>query len=167
MALNSPSNLKLGQLGHIAGGNANITSQTSLASTCRGSAASTRMWADFKIGGVTVTNTKVSGNVDYSGSKGEFGMRFKGDVGEYMGATGGNELVDEGQLTTGIDADDYMADIEAIEGGVVGGLYQSRIADRSTNASDYEGYFNRTHGDAVIAFNQPHTAKDKLRATAV
>ena len=165
MALNTPSNLKLGQLGHIAGGNANSTSQTSLASTCRDAASSTSMRNDFRIGGVSVTNTFVSGSVGIS--KGEFGIRFKGDVGEYMGATGGNELVDEGQLTTGIDADDYMADIEAIEGGVVGSLYQSRIANRSTNSSDYEGYFNRTHGDVIINFNQPHTAKDKLRASAV
>ena len=29
VALNNPSNLKLGQLGHIAGGNANNTSATS------------------------------------------------------------------------------------------------------------------------------------------
>ena len=50
MALNSPTNLKLGQLGHIAGGNGNSTSATSLGATCRGSAASTSMWGDFKCG---------------------------------------------------------------------------------------------------------------------
>ena len=165
MALSTMANLKLGQLGHIAGGNANITTQTSLAVTCRGASSTTKMRDDFRIGGVSVTNTFVSGDVGIS--KGEFGIRFKGDVGEYMGATGGNELVEEGQLTTGIDANNWMADIEAVEGGVVGSLYQDRIANRSTNSSDYEGYFNRTHGDVIINFNQPHTAKDKLRASAV
>ena len=166
MALNSPSNLKLGHLGHIAGGNANSTSQTSLASTCRGSAASTRMWADFKIGGVTVTNTKVSGNVDYSGSKGEFGMRFKGDVGEYMGATGGNQLIEENLLTQYIDSNDYASNVEATEASP-GSFYQDRIANRSTNSSDYEGNFDRTHGDVIINFQSSFTEKDKLRANAV
>ena len=61
VALNNPSNLKLGQLGHIAGGNANNTSATSLASTCRGSASSTSMWGDFKIGTVTISSTKTAG----------------------------------------------------------------------------------------------------------
>ena len=159
------ANLKLGQLGHIAGGNANNTTQTSLASTCRGAASSTSMRNDFRIGSVSVTTTKVSGDVGES--KGEFGIRFKGDVGEYMGATSGNELIEEGQLTTGIDSDNWMADIEAVEGGVVGSKYQDRIANNSTNSSDYEGYFNRTHGDVIINFNQPHTSKDKLRASAV
>ena len=158
------ANLKLGQLGHIAGGNANITTQTSLAVTCRGASSTTKMRDDFRIGGVSVTNTFVSGDVGIS--KGEFGIRFKGDVGEYMGATGGNELVEEGQLTTGIDANNWMADIEAVEGGVVGSLYQDRIANRSTNSSDYEGSFSLSQGTVTISFQQSFTQKDKFRANA-
>ena len=163
MALNSPSNLKLGQLGHIAGGNANSTSQTSLASTCRGSAASTAMWGDFKIGGVTVATTHVSG--PSGNNKGTFGIRFKGDVGDYMGATSGNELVNEGQLTDEIDPNDYASNVEASESSP-GSKYQDRIANRSTNSSDYEGSFSLSQGTVTISFQQSFTQKDKFRANA-
>ena len=110
VALNNPSNLKLGQLGHIAGGNANNTSATSLASTCRGSASSTSMWGDFKIGTVTISSTKTAGGTGQD--KGTFGMRFKGDVGDYMDATRGNQLVLEGQLTTAMDSSNWVGYVE-------------------------------------------------------
>jgi len=164
VALNNPSNLKLGQLGHIAGGNANNTSATSLASTCRGSASSTAMWGDFKIGGVTISTVKTAGGT--GASQGTFGMRFKGDVGDYMDATGGNQLVEESQLTTGINSTLWDGYIEASEGSA-GSLYQTRIANRSTNSSDYEGNFNRTHGDVTIAFSSTYSSYDKKRAFAV
>ena len=160
MALNNPSNLKLGQLGHIAGGNAN---STSLASTCRGSSASTAMWGDFKIGSVIVTSTLVFGGD--GDDKTQFGIRFKGDVGDYMDATNGNELVLEALLITGIDPNGDARNIEASESGA-GSKYQDRIANRSANASDYEGYYNTTHGTVTFAFQQTFTQKDKLRASA-
>lgn len=163
MALNNPSNLKLGQLGHIAGGNANSTSATSLASTCRGSAASTSMWGDFKIGSVTVTSTLVFGGD--GDDKTQFGIRFKGEVGDYMDATNGDQLVEVGELTTGIDPDGDARNIEASESGS-GSKYQDRIANRSANASDYEGYYNTTHGTATFSFQQTFTQKDKIRANA-
>ena len=163
VALNSPSNLKLGQLGHIAGGNANSTSATSLASTCRGSAAATAMWNDFKIGSVTVTETLVFGGD--GDDKTQFGIRFKGDVGDYMGATNGNELIEVNGLTTGIDPDDDARNIEATEIGN-GSLY-SRIQDRLTNRIDYEGYYNTTHGTAVFMFQDLFQESDKKRAAAV
>ena len=164
VALNSPSNLKLGVLGHIAGGNANTTSATSLGGTCRGSTGTeTSMWDDFKIGEVSIASTYVSGG---SGSdKTQFGMRFKGDVGEYMGATSGDELVLEGELITGIDANGHVRIVEASENGN-GSLY-SRIQDRLLNINDYEGYYNTTHGDASFWFQSIYQEQDKKRATAV
>ena len=165
VALNNPSNLKLGQLGHIAGGNANNTSATSLASTCRGSASSTSMWGDFKIGTVTISSTKTAGGTGQD--KGTFGMRFKGDVGDYMDATSGNQLVQEGQLTTAMNDSDWTGYIEASESNA-GGLYQTRIADRSTNAADYEGDFDKHHlTTIVIGFSNMYSSYDKKHAEAV
>jgi len=158
------ANLKLGQLGHIAGGNGNNTSQTSLAATCRGSASSTSMRDSFRIGTVGVSTTKIGST--YGDSKGQFGIRFKGDVGAYMGADSGDELVQDGALTTSMDESNGQWFVEASETSA-GSLYQSRIANRSTNVDDYEGYFNRTHGDIVIGFQSPYTEKDKKQASAV
>lgn len=164
MALNNMANLKLGQLGHIAGSNANNTSATSLASTCRGSSSSTSMRDSFRIGGTSVSTTQTSsGSGD---SKGEFGVRVKGDVGEYMGASGGNELIEENGLTTSMNSTTGIWSVEVNESGS-GSLYQSRIANNNNNVDDYEGYFNRTHGDIVIGFASPFTEKDKKRASAV
>ena len=56
MALNSPADLKLGTLGHIADGKSDTTSQTSLNDCGRDSGtAQTAMWANFRIGGTGLT----------------------------------------------------------------------------------------------------------------
>ena len=164
VALNNPTNLKLGVLGHIAGGNANTTSATSLGATCRGSTGTeTSMWDDFKIGSVSVSSTYVCGST--GSDKTQFGIRFKGDVGDYMDADSGNELVLEGELITGIDSNGHQRNVEATETGS-GSLY-SRIQDRLTNRVDYEGYYNTTHGDAVFMFQDLFQESDKKRASAV
>ena len=124
------------------------------------------MWDDFKIGTITVATTYLSGATDPYGSKTEFGIRFKGDVGDYMDADGGNELVLEGGLITGIDSSDHMRIVESSENGD-GALYVSRIQDRIANQPDYEGYYNTTHGDAQFLFQQIYQQGDKLRASAV
>ena len=164
VALNSPSNLKLGVLGHIAGGNANTTSATSLGGTCRGSTGTeTSMWDDFKVGTVSVASTYVSGST--GSDKTQFGITFKGDVGEYMGATGGSQTVLEGELITGIDPNGHERIVEASETGT-GSLY-SRIQDRLANRPDYEGYYNTTHGTAAFMYQHDYQASDKLDVQAV
>ena len=118
----------------------------------------------FRIGSTSVLTTQTSSG---SGeSKGEFGVRVKGDVGDYMGASSGNELIEENGLTTSMNSITGIWSVEINESSP-GSLYQSRIANNTNNADDYEGYFNRTHGDIIIAFTTPFTEKDKKQASAV
>ena len=157
MALNSPSNLKLGQLGHIAGGNGDSTSQTSLAATCRGSASATSMWADFTIGTTTFTN--VSGAFDGL-ARGYFKCTIRNDVGEYMGAGQSGETVSD-SLKTAVNGDNtYVYEVVETNDG---SLYESRIAQRSTNSADYNGEWELTHGAAGFGITNPFTDKDKIR----
>ena len=44
-----------------------------------------------------------------------------------------------------------------------GSLYESRIAQRSTNAADYDGEFDLTHGSASFAISHPYADQDKVR----
>ena len=156
MALNSPSNLKLGQLGHIAGGNANSTSATSLGATCRGSSASTAMWGDFKIGSVGFVNLSGLFNGE---AKGYFRCRVRNDVGEYMGGGQSGETVSDFKVSINGD-NTYIYEIQETNDG---SLYESRIAQRSTNSVDYNGEFDLTHGSAGFAITNPYTDKDKIR----
>ena len=163
MALNTPSNLKLGQLGHIAGGNANSTSQTSLASTCRGSASGTSMWATFRIGStaVLVNRTGVNGLQ----GKGNFNIRVRNDVGEYMGGTSSGEWINSdviNDINDNTDSSDtyYMVHVEET---LDGPLYEEKIAQRSTNAADYESAYVPIQGSAGFAIIQQTTDKDKFK----
>ena len=157
MALNSPSNLKLGQLGHIAGGNGDSTSQTSLAATCRGSASSTSMWADFRIGSTTFTNLTGTFN---GAAKGYFKCKVRNDVGEYMGGGQSGEYVSD-SLKVSINGNNmYTYEIQETNDG---SLYESRIAQRSTNNVDYNGEFELTHGSAGFGISNPYTDKDKIK----
>ena len=157
MALNDMTNLKLGQLGHIAGGNADNTTQTSLAATCRGSASATNMRGDFRIGSTAFVND--SGAFD-GGAKGYFKCKVRNDVGEYMGGGQSGEDVSD-SLKVGINGDNTY--IFYIEETLDGSLYESRIAQRSTNAADYNGEFDLTHGSAGFGISNPYTDKDKIR----
>ena len=156
VALNSPSNLKLGQLGHIAGGNGNSTSATSLGATCRGSSASTAMWGDFKIGSVAFVNLSGSFNGE---AKGYFKCKVRNDVGEYMGGGQSGETVSDFKVSINGD-NTYIYEIQETNDG---SLYESRIAQRSTNSADYNGEFELTLGSAGFAISHPYTDQDKVR----
>ena len=157
VALNDMTNLKLGQLGHIAGGNADSTTQTSLAATCRGSASATTMRGDFRIGSTAFVND--SGAFDGE-AKGYFKCKVRNDVGEYMGGGQSGEDVSD-SLKVGInDSNTYIYHIEET---LDGSLYETRIAQRSTNAADFNGEFELTQGSAGFAISNPYTDKDKIR----
>jgi|TARA_R110000744_G_scaffold204727_1_gene323545 hypothetical protein len=157
VALNSPSNLKLGQLGHIAGGNGNSTSATSLGATCRGSAASTSMWGDFKIGSTAI----ISDSGNYNGeARIYWKIKVKGDVGEYEGSGQSGAFVED-SLRTGVNpSETYILHINETNDG---SLYESRIAQRATNADDYEGGYTFETGSGSFAESNPYTDKDKIR----
>tara|TARA_R110002020_G_scaffold55264_1_gene153415 strand:+ start:32 stop:550 length:519 start_codon:yes stop_codon:yes gene_type:complete len=146
MPLNTPSNLSLGKLGHIAGGNAGHTNETSLAATCRGSASETAMWDDFKIGTISfdeVTFLEGAGTWEYAHLI--LSVPSSGDVGDYMGSSsGGSDYYVSKTYNTSSDilheGDDWTIEID--ESGA-GSLYVSRIQNRSTNSSDY--VFSKEH----------------------
>ena len=156
MPLGTPSNLSLGRLGHIAGGNSGTTNQTSLAATCRGANSQTSMWADFKIGTPVLVN--LSGVFDGS-AKGYFKIRVRNDVGEYMGGGASGETVDEFKVGVN-DENSYWFEIQETNAG---SLYTSKIANNSTNASDYQAEWQLTDGSAGFAYQQDGTQKDKWR----
>ena len=159
MALNSPSDLSLGKLGHIAAGNGDSTSETSLNDCGRDSGTGeTAMWANFRIGSTSIVFD--SGVFDAS-DRGYFKIRVKNDVGAYMGGTAGGEYVSSA-LKTGIDGENtYVCHIEESSDG---SLYESRIAQNSDNSSDYDATFTLTVGDAEFSIsNSPYTDKDKFR----
>ena len=147
MPLNSPANLSLGKLGHIAGGNAGHTNQTSLAGTCGNRAGTqTSMWADFRIGTISFdegTFLEGSGTWEYANLI--LSIPSSGDVGDYMGSSsGGSDYYVSKTYNSSSDilheGDDWTIEID--ESGL-GGLYVSRIQNRSTNANDY--VFSKEH----------------------
>lgn len=166
MPLGTPSNLSLGRLGHIAGGNAGTTNQTSLAATCRGANSQTSMWADFKIGSISfneVSFMEGTGTWEYASLI--LSIPNTGDVGAYMGSSsGGSDYYVSKTYNTSSDilhaGDDWT--IEISETGA-GSLYVSRIQNRSTNASDY--VFSKEHisgTNHTFSPSQISTQKDKF-----
>ena len=158
MALNSPSDLSLGKLGHIADGKGDSTSETSLNACARDSGTGeTAMWANFRIGGTGLT--KVSGVADGS-ARVTFKIRPKGDVGIYMGNGSDGGYVE--QLFNDINGENtYVFEIVETSDG---SLYESRIAQNSDNAGDYDATY--TPIDSITfgtASNAPYTDKDRFR----
>lgn len=161
MAWDGASNLSLGRLGHIAAGNGDVTSETSLNDCGRDSGTGqTAMWANFRPG-ATVFSTS------YSGDAGAFaalvGMTVGGDVGTYMGdssytsgTTRVNDCATAGTLTW-----------EDVGDSNTGSLYQSRIASRSSNDADYAGTQTEPAGASNLGWSitENFTENDKFRAT--
>ena len=144
MPLNTPYRLRLSSLGHIAAG---INSgQVRLASDCRGSAARTDMWDDFKIGTISFDEvTFLNGGGTWEYAHLILSVPSSGDVGAYMGASsGGNDYYVSKTYNSPSEilhfGDDWTIEID--ESGS-GGLYASRIQNRSTNANDY--VFSKEH----------------------
>ena len=147
MPLNTPSNLRLGKLGHIAGGNAGHTNETRLGNTCRGTTGTqTRMWDDFKIGTISFDEVQFlsgSGTSEYAHLI--LSVPSNGDVGDYMGSSaGGSDYYVSKTYNTSSDIlhenDDWTIEIDEANAG---SLYVSRIQNRSTNAYDY--VFSKEH----------------------
>jgi hypothetical protein len=148
VALNTPSNLSLGKLGHIAAGNGNSTTETSLNACGRDSGTGeTAMWANFKIGDAGVI--KVSGATN-SGTKLTIKIRPKGDVGIYMGNGSDGDYI-EGLFTSMNGSVTYQFELyDSNEGS----LYASRIGQNSDNAADYQGIYAFTvEGDSFSTLN--------------
>jgi hypothetical protein len=144
MPLNTPYRLRLSSLGHIAAG---INSgQVRLASDCRGSAARTDMWDDFKIGTISFDEvTFLNGGGTWEYAHLILSVPSSGDVGAYMGASsGGSDYYVSKTYNSPSEilhfGDDWTIEID--ESGS-GGLYASRIQNRSTNANDY--VFSKEH----------------------
>ena len=159
MALNSPADLKLGTLGHIADGKSDTTSQTSLNDCGRDSGTGeTAMWSSFRIGSTGLT--KVSG-LQNSDKRATIKIRPKGDVGVYMGNGASGGYVE--QLFNDINGENtYVFEIVETSDG---SLYESRIAQNSDNAGDYDATYTVTSGSASFATpsNSPYTDKDRFR----
>ena len=158
MALNSPSDLSLGKLGHIAAGNGDSTSETSLNDCGRDSGTGeTAMWANFRIGGTGLT--LVSG-VQNSDKRATIKIRPKGDVGIYMGNGSDGGYVE--QVFNSLNGENtYVFEIVETSDG---SLYESRIAQNSDNAGDYDATY--TPIDSITfgtASNAPYTDKDRFR----
>lgn len=156
MPLGTPSNLSLGRLGKIAGGNSNTTSQTSLGATCRGSTGTqTSMWTDFRIGDANSTIIWSAGGGTTGNARGYFRVKVKGDVGQYMGGGSSGEWIKSSLASSLNENRTYYWYISESN---VGSKYNDRIVNRSTNSSDYEGgfeVFSGTFGVVPVAHNQP------------
>lgn len=164
MALNSPSNLSLGRLGHIAGGNAGTTNQTSLAATCRGANSQTSMWSDFRIG--TISFVEDSYNIG-GGTLDDgtiiLSVPNTGDVGNYMGAsTGGTDYYVSQYYSDFRGGSNLVCHIG--ESGA-GSLYVSRIQNRSSNAADYV-FSTENFGTLTVTGSQIYTEQDKFSSIA-
>ena len=168
MALNTPSNLSLGKLGHIAAGNGNSTTETSLNDCGRDSGtAETAMWANFSIGSVGIT--KVSGVTD-SGTRITIKIRPKGDVGIYMGNGSDGDYI-EGIFNNMNGGNVYQFELVETSDG---SLYESRIAQNSDNEDDYQGTWAYTvegssfpliEGELSQGNNSANTDKDRFKST--
>ena len=155
------TNLKLGQLGKIAGGKSNATSQTSLAADCRGSASATNMRGDFRCGSLTVDYISTSGFPSGSG-RGYFKIGLKNDVGTYMGGGSSVTFLSSSLVNDLDDALEVSYYYQLGESGA-GSLYQTRIANNSDNSGDYEGDFDEVLGGVVFHDYQDATNMDKFR----
>ena len=160
VALNDMTNLKLGQLGKIAGGKANAPSQTSLASDCRGSSSATNMRGDFRCGSLSVEF--VSGTGFTGSGRGYFKIGLKNDVGEYMGG-GSSVTFLSTSLINDLDDDFETSYYYELDESGDGSLYETRIARNSDNAGDYEGDFDAQAGGVTYQEYQDATDKDKFR----
>ena len=158
MALNSPADLTLGTLGHIADGKSDTTSQTSLNDCGRDSGtAQPAMWANFRIGGTGLTLVSCLQNSD---KRATIKIRPKNDVGVYMGNGASGGYVE--QVFNDLNAEGTYV-FEIVETGD-GSLYESRIAQNSDNAGDYDATY--TPIDSITfgtASNAPYTDKDRFR----
>jgi len=160
MAFGTPSNLSLGLLGKIAGGNANTTSEAKLGAICRGSTGTqTSMWADFKAGSLTIASVNNDGS---GGNSLKWKITVQGDVATYMGGATTITSGTEGKVNA--NTGDYA--INLVESGQ-GSLYQSRIQNRSTNSSSYAASHEDVIGTSSWSFQQQYTEQDKFRALAV
>ena len=163
MALNSPADLSLGKLGHIAAGNGDSTTETSLNDCGRDSGtAETAMWANFRCGNLSVVLDSGSSSAFDGDGKGIFKIRLKGDVGVYMGVGAGGEYQVTGvvnDLNTGDEVSYYYFLSEASDGS----LYESRIAQNSDTEGDYDALFTVTAGSPSYTYHQDSTDNDKFR----
>ena len=167
MALGTPSNLSLSKLGLITS-NISAGSEVKLDDQCgEGDEENTAMWASFKIGSsVALNNTQTPGN-GFDG-RGQFWIKVKGDVGEYMGGTSSGEKVisslDVNINAEGAESTPYVWNVAETNPGT----YYSKIVVNSYNAIDYEGGFdwtNNTNGYDWAIVQQ--TTKDQFNWTAV
>ena len=162
MALNSPADLKLGTLGHIADGKSDTTSQTSLNDCGRDSGTGeTAMWGSFQCGSLSCL--LASGPVSAGSGRGEFKIGLKNDVGVYMGGGASITYISSGSVSSlGDDfSDSYYYYLSETSDG---SLYESRIAQNSDNAGDYGAIFTDTtpSGSTNFTYNQDGTDKDKF-----
>jgi len=149
VAWNSPSDLSLGKLGHIAAGNGDSTSETSLNDCGRDSGTGeTAMWGDFKPGtGVYILNT----NDPADGSaRVYFSIRVRNDVGTYMGG----ETLFTHSLMSSVGDGGFSGYLFNLVEPNAGSLYGSRIAANSDNSADYNGEFTVNSGSAGFAISQ-------------
>ena len=172
MPLGTPSNLSLGKLGHIAGGNAGTTNQTSLNSCARDSGtAQTSMWADFKIGSISfneVSFMEGTGTWEYASLI--LSIPNTGDVGAYMGSSsGGSDYYVSKTYNTSSDilhaGDDWTIEISETDAG---SKYVDRIQNRSANASDY--VFSKEHisgTNHTFSPSQISTQRDRFTLVTV
>ena len=158
MALNSPADLSLGKLGHIAAGKGDSTSETSLNDCGRDSGTGeTAMWGSFAIGSTGLT--KVSG-LQNSDKRATIKIRPKGDVGIYMGNGSDGGYVEQVFNDLNTEATYVFEIVETSDGS----LYESRIAQNSDNAGDYDATYTPIDS---ITFSTPsnsvYTDKDRFR----
>ena len=163
MPLNSPSSLSLGRLGHIAGGNSNTSSQTSLGATCRGSTGTqTSMWSDFRIGSISFNQvSRLQGGATPDNGYLIISVPDHKDVGAYMGSSSGGSDYYVSQYYSDLRQDDDIT-IEISESGQ-GSLYHSRIQNRSINSADY--VFSTTGTSINFVETQDSTKMDKFNLT--
>ena len=159
MPLNTASNLSLGRLGKIAGGNGNTSSETHLAATCRGATSETDMWADFRIGSIAFNQVSYSqaggtiddGNVIISVPSGQ-------DVGAYMGSSSGGTDYYVSKYYSALREDDVI--VCEISESSAGALYESRIQNRASNSASY--VFSTTGTAQSHVGSQDFTEQDKF-----
>lgn len=164
MALGSPSNLSLGKLGLIT---ANISegSEVKLDDQCgEGDENNTAMWSSFKIGSSVALNNSSKPN-NASDGRGQFWIKVKGDVGEYMGGTSsGEKVLSSLDVNINVNSIPYVWNIQETNVGT----YYSKILGNSSNSGDYEGGFdwlNNTYNTSWSISQQ--STKDEFRWTAV